>query len=147
MRELSLLFRDLIISKELWPPRLLWFITARFICIGILWRQCLLQRPKSFGWTEDQHIVTCRPVAKKRVDKHVCVEIDSWKPTRYGTHFRGYEWSTEISMDTHTLYRGGSDQNEVRVRTEERIRWGRRAIRLKYPVPGGITGPPCSWGI
>jgi hypothetical protein len=23
MRELSLLFRDLIISKELWPPRLL----------------------------------------------------------------------------------------------------------------------------
>jgi hypothetical protein len=48
---------------------------------------------------------TCRPIARKRVDKHVSVENDSWKFTRYGTHFHGYEWSTNISLDTDMLYK------------------------------------------
>jgi hypothetical protein len=52
------------------------------------------------------NIVTYRPIARKRVDKHVSVEIDSGKLTLYGTHFHGYEWSTNISLDTHTLYMG-----------------------------------------
>jgi hypothetical protein len=34
--------------------------------------------------------VTCRPIAKERADKHVSVEINSWKPTHYGTRFPGY---------------------------------------------------------
>jgi hypothetical protein len=28
--------------------------------------------------------VTCRPITRERVSKHVSVEMDSWKPTRYG---------------------------------------------------------------
>jgi hypothetical protein len=51
------------------------------------------------------YIVTRRPIATKRVDIPVSVEIDSWKLTRYGTHSRGYEWSTNISLDTDTLYK------------------------------------------
>jgi hypothetical protein len=35
-------------------------------------------------------IVTYRPIARERVDKHVSMEMDSWKPTRYGKRFRGY---------------------------------------------------------
>jgi hypothetical protein len=37
------------------------------------------------------YIVICTPIARERVDKHVSMETDSWKPTRYGTRFRGYE--------------------------------------------------------
>jgi hypothetical protein len=29
------------------------------------------------------NIVTSRPIARERVDKHVSMEMDSWKPTRY----------------------------------------------------------------
>jgi hypothetical protein len=32
----------------------------------------------------------CRPIAGERVDKHISLETDSWKPTRYGTRFLGY---------------------------------------------------------
>jgi hypothetical protein len=28
-----------------------------------------------------------QPIAMERVDKHFSVEMDSWKPTRYGTTF------------------------------------------------------------
>jgi hypothetical protein len=28
------------------------------------------------------NIVTCKPIARERVGKHVSVEMDSWKPTR-----------------------------------------------------------------
>jgi hypothetical protein len=51
------------------------------------------------------YIVTCRAIARKRVDKHVSLETDSLKPARYGTHFHGYEWSTNTSLDTGTLYK------------------------------------------
>jgi hypothetical protein len=40
-------------------------------------------------WEDD--IVTCGPIARKQVNKHVSVKIDSWKLTRYGTHFHRYE--------------------------------------------------------
>jgi hypothetical protein len=50
-------------------------------------------------------IATCRPVARGRIAKHVSMEVDSWKLTRYGTHFRLYEWSTDISLDTDKQYR------------------------------------------
>jgi hypothetical protein len=50
-------------------------------------------------------ILTCRPIAMERVDKHASMEMDSWKPTRYGTRFRAYEWSTNISLDTDMLYK------------------------------------------
>jgi hypothetical protein len=39
------------------------------------------------------YIVTCRPIARERVGKHVSVEIDSWKPTRrrvINRRFLGY---------------------------------------------------------
>jgi hypothetical protein len=36
------------------------------------------------------HIVTCRPVARERADKHFSTEMDSWKPIRHRTRFRGY---------------------------------------------------------
>jgi hypothetical protein len=32
-------------------------------------------------------IVTCRAIARERVDEHVSVEMDSWKATHYGTTF------------------------------------------------------------
>jgi hypothetical protein len=35
-------------------------------------------------------IMTCRPIAGERVDKHASIEMDPWKPTRYGRRFRGY---------------------------------------------------------
>jgi hypothetical protein len=49
--------------------------------------------------------VTCGPIARERVDKRVSVEVDSWRPTRYGTRFRVSERSTNISLDTATLYK------------------------------------------
>jgi hypothetical protein len=52
-----------------------------------------------------KYTVTCRPITRKQVDKHVSVEIDSWKLTRYGTHFHGYEWSRNISLHTDRLYK------------------------------------------
>jgi hypothetical protein len=52
-----------------------------------------------------------RPIARKQVDKHISVDIDSWKVTHYGTHFHGYEWSTNISLDTDMLYKRPSGQN------------------------------------
>jgi hypothetical protein len=48
--------------------------------------------------------MTGRPIARKRVDKHVSMEKDSWKQTRYWTRFRGYEWSTNIFLDMEALY-------------------------------------------
>jgi hypothetical protein len=58
------------------------------------------------------YIATCRTFARKRVDKHVSVEIDSWKPARYGTHFHGYEWSTKIPWIAKSYIRGRAEQNE-----------------------------------
>jgi hypothetical protein len=52
--------------------------------------------------------------------------MDSWKPTR----FRGYEWSTNISLDTDTLYiRGRSG-----TRTREWMRWRGPAIVNDRPI-------------
>jgi hypothetical protein len=51
------------------------------------------------------HIVTCGSNARECVEKHFSMEMDSWKPTRYGTRFRVNEWSTNISLDTDTLYK------------------------------------------
>jgi hypothetical protein len=45
------------------------------------------------------YFVTCGPIAKEGVDKYVSVEMDSWKPTPYGTHFRGYGGSTRVPLD------------------------------------------------
>jgi hypothetical protein len=45
------------------------------------------------------NILTCRPIARKRVDKHVSVEMDSWKPTGYGKHFLGYENEGYVYID------------------------------------------------
>jgi hypothetical protein len=56
----------------------------------------------------DIHTVTCRPIAGECADKHVSMEMDSWKPKRrcgINRHFRGYEWSKNISFDTDTLYK------------------------------------------
>jgi hypothetical protein len=44
-----------------------------------------------FSCTNYKSIVTCRPTARERVDKHVSVKMDSWKPTHYETCFLGYE--------------------------------------------------------
>jgi hypothetical protein len=35
--------------------------------------------------------VICRATARERVDKNISMEMDSWKPTRYGSLFHGYE--------------------------------------------------------
>jgi hypothetical protein len=49
----------------------------------------------------------------------VSVEMDSWKRTRYGTRFRGYEWSTNISLDTDTLYKRRTElSSDARVEAE-----------------------------
>jgi hypothetical protein len=61
--------------------------------------QCFVHRPLCV------HIVTCRPIARKWVDKHVSMEMNSLKPTCYGTRFRGHEWSKNISLDMETLYK------------------------------------------
>jgi hypothetical protein len=52
-----------------------------------------------------QHTVTRRPTARERVDKLVSMEVDSWRPTRYGTCVRVNKWSTNISLDTAALYK------------------------------------------
>jgi hypothetical protein len=46
---------------------------------------------------EVDSIVTCGLVARERVDKHVYMQVDSWRPTRYKTRFRVNEHSTNIS--------------------------------------------------
>jgi hypothetical protein len=51
------------------------------------------------------NVATCGPIARERVDKHFSIEMDSWRPTGYGRRFHGYEWSTNISLDTDTLYK------------------------------------------
>jgi hypothetical protein len=53
--------------------------------------------------------VTCRAIARKRVDKHVSVEIDSWKPTSYGTYFHGYLHAIYEAVQSRTE----RDQNGV----------------------------------
>jgi hypothetical protein len=60
------------------------------------------------------NIVTCRPIARERADKHVSVEMDSSKSTRYGTafqwirvtnkHFLGYETEDVLCRSVPTLY-------------------------------------------
>jgi hypothetical protein len=52
-----------------------------------------------------ENIVTCGPIARERVDKHISMEVDSWRPIRYETRFRVNEHSTNISLDTATLYK------------------------------------------
>jgi hypothetical protein len=55
------------------------------------------------GGAERDNNVTCRPIARKRAGKHVSVEMDSWKPTRYGATFpwiRGTGDHKNISVDT-----------------------------------------------
>jgi hypothetical protein len=52
--------------------------------------------------------VTCRPSARELVDKHVCVDMDYWKPTHYATtfpwirvinkHFLGYQIEDVFSV-------------------------------------------------
>jgi hypothetical protein len=49
------------------------------------------------------NVVTCRPIPRERVDKHIFMEVDSWKPARCGTHFHGYEWSRNVSLDADVL--------------------------------------------
>jgi hypothetical protein len=56
--------------------------------------------------------VTCRPVSRKWIDKHVSIEIDSWKLKHYAKCLCGYEWSTNIFLDTIRNIRGHSNQNE-----------------------------------
>jgi hypothetical protein len=67
--------------------------------------------------------VTCRPIARKRLDKHVSIEMDSWKPTRYGTRFHGYERSTNIFLDTDALYKKPF-RSEARHRKYKRLKLG-----------------------
>jgi hypothetical protein len=59
--------------------------------------------------------VTCGPIARERIDKQVSMEMESWRPTWYGTRFhanerkKGFrvnEWSTNVSLDTDALVRG-----------------------------------------
>jgi hypothetical protein len=57
--------------------------------------------------------VTRRPIARKRVDRQVSVEIDSLKTTCYGTRFREYEWSTKFPWIPIRCVIGRSDQNQV----------------------------------
>jgi hypothetical protein len=47
-------------------------------------------------------------------DKHVSIEMDSWKPTRCATRFRGYEYLTNTSLDTVTLYKKRTELSEFR---------------------------------
>jgi hypothetical protein len=42
-------------------------------------------------------IVTCRPIARKRVDKCVSMEMDSWKPDR--------RCVMDVSLDKDTQYK------------------------------------------
>jgi hypothetical protein len=46
------------------------------------------------------NIETCGPIARERVDKHVSMETNSVWNT-----FPSNEWSTNISLDTDTLYK------------------------------------------
>jgi hypothetical protein len=62
--------------------------------------------------------VTCIPIARERVDKHVSKEMDSWKPTCYGTRFRGYVWSTNIFLDTDTQCKRRTELSSDRTRVE-----------------------------
>jgi hypothetical protein len=61
--------------------------------------------------------VTCRPVARERIDKHVSVEIDSWKLTRHRTNFHGYKFSTNSFFETNAL-------EVVHIRLKSFIVWG-----------------------
>jgi hypothetical protein len=63
----------------------------------ILLAMCILK------WMKFAH-GKIRPTSN-RVAKHVSTEIDSWKPSRDGKRFRGCQWSTNISLDTDTLYK------------------------------------------
>jgi hypothetical protein len=49
------------------------------------------------------HIVMCRPIARKRGGKHVSVEIDSWKPSGYGTRILGYENESCRFLETNSV--------------------------------------------
>jgi hypothetical protein len=58
-------------------------------CVSIRKINMLMLFREIIALTCRNDIGTCRPIAGKRVDKHVSVEIDSWKLTCYGTHFLG----------------------------------------------------------
>jgi hypothetical protein len=77
---------------------IIYFATDKYQCLGACVPQQICITMLQLGY-----IVTFRPTAMECVDKHISMEMDSWKPTRYGTCFRGYERSTNISLDTDTL--------------------------------------------
>jgi hypothetical protein len=50
------------------------------------------------------NIMTCRPIARERVGKHVSMEMDFWEPTRY---------DEDVSMNTNMLCNRRPDQKGV----------------------------------
>jgi hypothetical protein len=76
-----------------------------------------------------------RSIAMKRVSKYVSMEVDSWKPTRYGWCVHGYEyrWSTGISMDMDALYnrKPRSSCSSVQMRMEIRSDKKRDQVRIE----------------
>jgi hypothetical protein len=42
-------------------------------------------------------VVTCGPIARERIDKHIYMEVDSWRQLGFETCFRVNEHSTNIS--------------------------------------------------
>jgi hypothetical protein len=82
-------------------------------------------------------------------DKHVSTEIDSWKPTRYGSRFLGYEneicFHGDRFLETNTslwdqltflwillwYIRGCSDQNEVSHSSDQNRETRMEPVRLE----------------
>jgi hypothetical protein len=70
-------------------------------------------------WVLENQFVT-EHISMDTKMKDVSTEIDYWKPIRrcrINRRFRGYDWSTNISLDTDTLYKRPfkSEWNQSRV--------------------------------
>jgi hypothetical protein len=89
------------------------------------------------------NIVTCRPLARERVDKHVSTETDSWKPTclcGINKYFLGYSTlykrpfvrvvggDEKRSLKSETVKYGHESQGTL---TRERLGWRGPAAYIK----------------
>jgi hypothetical protein len=103
---------------------------------------CIIQPPfQIYSWTitslfvRTEYIATCRPVARKRVDKHVSMETNSvWSTFPWirviNKHFLGYWYSMWSEWKQSTLEIGcsqisrTSDQNGESPNEYQKSSWG-----------------------